>query len=133
VRAEGTLDGDEYLNLFRYRLWKHYPGLYDGPQIPQDDNASPHTADIVNQWFEKYGIRRMDWPSRSPDLNIIEDVWNEMKWKMRGKNFENKNDLWEEVKRQWLKISPDFINNLYAKLPARIRAVLNANGGQTIY
>jgi len=70
----------------------------------------------------------MNWPSRSPDLNIIEDVWNEMKWKMRGKNFDNKNDLWKEVRKQWLQISPDFINSLYAKLPDRIRAVLATNG-----
>lgn len=133
VRVEGTLDGSEYLNLFRYRLWKYYPRLYNGSLIFQDDNATPHKSDIVNQWFHKYSIRRMDWPSRSPDLNIIEDVWNELKFKMRGKTFETKDDLWEEIKKQWLQLSPDFINGLYATLPDRIRAVLNAHGGSTIY
>ena len=133
VRIEGTLDGLKYLNLFRYRLWKYYPGLYNGSLIFQDDNASPHNADIVNEWFYKYGIRRMDWPSRSPDLNRIEDVWNELKFKMRGKNFETKDDLWKEIQKQWLQLSPEFINGLYETLPDRVQAVLNACGGSTIY
>ncbi len=133
VRIQGKLDGEEYLNLFRYRLWRYYPGLYDGSQIFQDDNATPHTSDIVNEWFAKHSIRRMDWPSRSPDINIIEDVWNKLKFEMRGKIFETQDDLWKEIKQQWQNLSQEFIDGLYASLPNRIQAILRACGGATKY
>jgi len=31
----------------------------------------------------------MDWPSQSPDLNIIEDVWNFIKYKLKGRTFDD--------------------------------------------
>ena len=37
-----------------------------------DDNARPHRAGVVNDYLEDEGIERLDWPSRSPDLNPIE-------------------------------------------------------------
>ena len=87
VHIEGKLNGKEYLNLFRYRLRRYYPGLYDGSQIFQGDNAGPHNANIVNERFHKYSIQRLNWPLKSPDLNIIEDVWNKLK-------FERKKIFW---------------------------------------
>jgi len=48
VRVNGSMDGEECLNLFKYRLRKYYPGLYDGSMIFQDDNASCHTSRVVN-------------------------------------------------------------------------------------
>jgi len=133
VRITEQIEAKTYLNFFRYRLWRHYPGLYDGTQIFQADNARPHVAEIVKKWFDKYHIHCMDWPSKSPDLNIIEDIWNKIKFEIRGKIFENQDDLWEEVQYHWNQASLDFINKLYDTLPARIETVLEAEGGVTKY
>jgi len=133
VQVRGTIDAEGYLNIFRHRLRWYFPGLYNNEQIFQDDNARPHTTDTVSKWFQKYDIERMHWPSRSPDLNIIEDIWGKIKYEMRGKIFSSNDDLWEEVNHQWRQISDRLIRQLYRSLSARIEAVFEAQGGVTKY
>ena len=44
-----------------------------------EDNSSVHTAGVVQQWYdEQLFFNRLDLPPRSPELNVIENVWAQM-------------------------------------------------------
>ncbi|GFU57536.1 hypothetical protein TNCV_3636991 [Trichonephila clavipes] len=45
-----------------------------------DDNARPDRAKIVDECLQSEDITRMDWPTYSPDLNAIEQVFTSLEY-----------------------------------------------------
>ena len=78
---------------------------------------------------------KFNWPAKSPDLNIIENIWRCIKIKMSRKidTIENRSDLVNAVTQIWNGLPQTYIRSLYASIPARIRQVLIQKGYATKY
>ena len=59
---------------------RHCP---DDNYVLQDDNAPVHRACVVKEYMEETDLHGMEWPSQSPDLNIIENVWHKIKHELQ--------------------------------------------------
>ena len=68
-----------------------------------------------------------------PDLNIIENLWQDLKLKVKDGNPVNVNDLWQYCQEEFDNISDEYVKKLYNPLPQRVKCVVTAKGGSSKY
>ncbi|GFT14974.1 transposable element Tcb2 transposase [Trichonephila clavipes] len=68
-----------------------------------DDNARPHRTLAVEELLESEDITRMDRPAYSPDLNLIEHVWDALgrRFAARLHHPENTQQLKQMLIEEW--------------------------------
>jgi transposase len=92
------VNAKKYLEVLESKLQIHMN--ISGATIMQQDSAPCHTAKIVQKWFSDNNIELLsNWPSNSPDLNVIENCWQIMKRKVAAHRPTSEKDLKEVLKR----------------------------------
>ena len=71
--------------------------------------------------------------SQSPDLNVIEHLWDELGRRMQKRVCSNKEQLKAALEEEWNLISPDVCKKLVESILQRIKAVENWKGYATKY
>ncbi|KAI0993935.1 hypothetical protein K3495_g14248 [Podosphaera aphanis] len=109
--------------------------------VVMQDNAPSHPAARTKRELSERNIVPLEWPPFSPDLNLIENVWDMMKnyiqYKYpdmieRGRRTEEETRL--IVREAWDRaVNEDEMRNLVDSMPQRIRAVYDAGGGHVKY
>ena len=106
--------------------------------ILMEDGAPVHRCNIANQWRKERGIDVLCWPSQSPDLNPIENLWMIMKRKVqqhrsRVGKFKNVEEHKACLQKVWDEMNPEDWNKLIASMPKRIKMVIKSKGGSSGY
>ncbi|GFY29219.1 transposable element Tcb1 transposase [Trichonephila clavipes] len=98
--------------LMRYAtlvLHRRYISEVLEPVVLQQDNARPHVARIVQWFFVNHQIELLPWPSRSPDLSPIENMWSMVAQRLTQITppAATPNKLWKCVEVAWSAVPKD--------------------------
>lgn len=96
--------------------------------IFQQDNDPKHSSQVVQQWFRENNVRVLQWPAQSPDLNPIENLWEEVERRIRTQMFPNKQSLIDKISEVWTNLPENVIKKLIESMPRRCQQVIHNNG-----
>jgi transposase len=91
------MNGDRYIDVLGNHLLP-FMVSHSATHFLQDGTPC-HTSKKVKNYLEDKEIEVMDWPGNSPDLNPIENLWNQMKIKLKKKAITSVAVLKEEIKK----------------------------------
>lgn len=98
------------------------------------DNDPKHKSYLCRTWLLHNCSKVIDTPAQSPDLNPIENLWDNLKKKVGKSSPKNKTDLIKFIKEEWEKITQEYnIPKLIYSMKRCLQAVIDAQGRHTKY
>ncbi|KAH6934238.1 hypothetical protein HPB50_022068 [Hyalomma asiaticum] len=96
---------DKYCDLLEIVALPHLTSgiFHDDDFIFQQDKSPIHTSKKGRKLLENKGVTVLEWPLRSPDINVIENVWGIIKAALarRGTHGASAETLWKAVQDEW--------------------------------
>lgn len=126
IKLQGGINADKYI---RQCLEEHvipYSHFIGEHFKLMQDNAPSHRARITRQYLNDVGVQVLDWPSRSPDLNPIEHIWDILGRRVRQNygEFQTLEALAQALTNEWQQIPQDAVAILIQSMPERMRAAI---------
>ena len=97
------------------------------------ENDPKHTSKTTTALQKRLRVKVMDWPSMSPDLNPVENLWGILKLKVEVRKVSNIRQLRDVDMEEWKGIPVATCEALVNSMSKRVKAVLDNDGGHNKY
>lgn len=134
VFIDTIMDKNVYLNLLKNNLHQSAEnmGIRDSFKFYQD-NDPKHKARIVQEFLLYACPKVLHPPPQSPDLNPIENLWDELDRKIHVHPIRSKDELKLRLQEEWARITSEYLKKIIYNMPKRLRDVIKQNGYATKY
>ena len=131
--VDGTMDAKQYISILETSMVPSARELIGQNYVFQQDNDPKHTSKLAKTWFQKKNINVLEWPSQSPDLNPIENLWSIFKNEIHKLNLTRKSQLVDEMEKAWKLLDSELCKRLVTSMRGRLREVIANKGLWTNY
>ena len=132
ITFTGTLTSKRIIELYENGLLPS-SDIFDHDWLLQEDNDPKHTSTLCKKWKQDKSIERMDWPSNSPDLNPMENLWRIFKYKVANLHPKNLKVLEVAIHLSWSELPTKLAQKLVGSMFNRIQRVLEEKGDSIDY
>jgi hypothetical protein len=138
-KSWGTIRSVSYLEHIVpvLRDWLEHEELTTGqPHWIVQDNAPAHAAKATKEQMATMGMRLMNHPASSPDLNLAENPIGQLKYNIMNRRSRRPTSLAQlraALEFEWNTYPQEKLAHLVERFPRRLLAVKAANGGPTRY
>ena len=132
---EETVNQHNYLKMLQtFFLPKHLRTISYKQYYFEQDGATPHTSNIVQDWLRsKFSDRFIDktqWPPRSPDLNPCDFyLWGHLKALVYNPLPKTINQLKANIEREIKKINREILESTFTNFKKRLNLLIEAKSG----
>ncbi|KAK3559357.1 hypothetical protein QTP86_012766 [Hemibagrus guttatus] len=134
IRVKERMNGAMYREILSKNLLPSATALkMKRGWVFQHDNDPKHTARATKEWLRKKHFKVLEWPSQSPDLNPIENLWRELKIRVAQRQPQNITALEEICMEEWAKLPATVCKNLVATYRKHLTSVIANKGYITKY
>ncbi|KAK3549867.1 hypothetical protein QTP86_015489 [Hemibagrus guttatus] len=121
ITVNGTMKKEQYIKILNNNIRQSAEKLGLVHQWTfQHDNDPKHTAKVVKKWLADKNINVSQWPSQTSDLNLIENLWRELKIRVMARRPSNLKELELFAKDEWARIPVKTCKELVSNLIAVI-------------
>ena len=135
IMRNGTITATRYKDEILNPIVRPYAVARGNNFIFQQDNARPHTANVVTQFLRDEHIITMNWPACSPDLNPIEHVWDRLQMAISNRPVipETIGALETALLQEWQQLPQSLLQSIIRSMQRRCQCVIDSRGGHTRY
>lgn len=130
--VSGRMNSQKYTEMLETELLPFGEELGGPNWVYQQDNAPIHFSARTREWFTDNGVRVLPWPSRSPDLNPIENVWGMLARAVYqgARQFETVEQLQAANNCAWFHMDILYMQNLISGMRRRLVKIVEKKGCQ---